>query len=387
MRRNRFLWLAVLLVLLVAGLVLVIPAVDFVRGAALVARAAGLRGPWPDRLLAWTDHHFDTRDLQVPSRYGALRSRLYQPTTGSRRTVILTAGVHAEGIDEPRLVKLARDFAATGITVLTPELPDLLEYRITPRLPDMLEDVVAWTAADPALAPDRRVGLVGISFSGGLSVVAAGRKRIAQDVAFVVSFGGHGDLGRTLQYLCTGMQPDGGYRQPHDYGVVIILLNGTDRLVPASDVEPLRRAIRVFLQASHVDMVDHTRAQGIFRQAIDLEPTLKEPARTLLHYVNTRDVAHLGPVLLPHVESVTTDPNLSAERSPAPAAPVFLLHGSDDNVIPSVESALLARALEAQGASVHLLRSSLITHAELDRAPDRASVLALLRFWSSALSR
>ncbi|MGE3844655.1 MAG: hypothetical protein AB7I50_24070 [Vicinamibacterales bacterium] len=387
MRPTRFAWFAVALALLAAGLVLAIPALDFVRGTALVVRGAGLRGPWPERLMSWTNHPFETRDLQVASRYGALRARLYRPSNRSNRTIILTAGVHAEGIDEPRLVKLARDFAATGITVLTPELPDLLEYRITPRLPDMLEDVVAWAAADTELAPDGQVGLVGISFSGGLSVVAAGRARIARHVAFVVSFGGHGDLGRTLEYLCTGMQPDGQYRQPHDYGVVIILLNGADRLVPPADVEPLRRAIRVFLQASHVDMVDHTRAQRIFQQAIELEPSLPEPARTLLHYVNTRDVAHLGPVLLPHVEAVTTDPSMSAERSPAPTAPVFLLHGSDDNVIPSVESSLLAGSLERRGASVHLLRSSLITHAELDRSPDRASVLALLRFWTAALSR
>ena len=30
-----------------------------------------------------------------------------------------------DGIDEPRLVKLARDLSAGGLTVLTPELPDL----------------------------------------------------------------------------------------------------------------------------------------------------------------------------------------------------------------------------------------------------------------------
>lgn len=387
MKTRRFATIATLLVLAVTGLVLFISAADFIRGTALVVRAAGLQGTWPDRLTAWTAHDFAIRDMTVPSRYGPLRSRLYRPDGGTGRTVILTAGVHAEGIDEPRLVKLARDFAATGVTVLTPELPDLLEYRITPRLPDMIEDAVTWAAADRRLAADGRVGLVGISFSGGLSVVAAGRPSIAHRVAFVVSFGGHGNLGRTLRYLCTGQQPDGQYRKPHDYGVVIILLNGAERLVPPADVEPLRRAIRVFLQASHVDMVDHARARLIFQEAIDRETTLPEPARMLLHDVNTRNVDHLGPILLPHVETVTTDANLSAERSPAPTAPVFLLHGHDDNVIPSVESTLLADSLERRGVQVTLLRSSLITHAELDRAPDRASVLSLLQFWTAVLSR
>lgn len=364
-----------------------IPLVDVVRGAALVVRAAGLTGPAPDRLVAWTAHAFATRDLSVPSRHGALRARLYVPATPGPRAVILTAGVHAQGIDEPRLVKLAKDFASIGVTVLTPELPDLLEYRITPRLPDMLEDAASWASRQPAIAPDGRVGLVGISFSGGLSVVAAGRAAVRDRVAFVVSFGGHGDLGRTLAYLCTGRQPDGRIRPPHDYGVVIILLNAAERLVPGDQVEPLRAAIRTFLQASHVDMVDHARARLVFDDAIALERTLDEPARTLLHYVNTRDVAHLGPLLLPHVASVTTDPALSAARSPAPSAPVFLLHGTDDNVIPAVESTLLGDDLHHRGTPVRILLSPLIIHAELDKASALPDIWNLLDFWGDVLSR
>ena len=80
---------------------------------------------------------------------------------------------------------------------------------------------------------------MGISFGGGLSVVAA--SRLGDRAAWVLSFGGHGDLPRALRYLCTGVLPDGQTRPPHDYGVVIILLGVADRLVPADQVEPLRQ--------------------------------------------------------------------------------------------------------------------------------------------------
>jgi dienelactone hydrolase len=316
-----------------------------------------------------------------------LRARLYTPRAPTRRTTLLTAGVHAAGIDEPRLVKLAGDLAAIGVPVLTPELPDLLQYRITPRLPDLLEDAVSWASGQRALAPDGRVGVIGISFSGGLSVVAAGRPAVRDRVAYVVSFGGHGNLGRTLRYLCTGLQPDGAFRRPHDYGVVVILLNAAHLLVPSDQVGPLRDAIRTFLRASHVDMVDHARARLVFQEAIDLQRVLPEPAATLMRYVNTRDVARLGPLLLSHVERVTTDPSLSPERSPAPAAPVYLLHGTDDNVIPAVESRLLAASLRARGAPVTLLATPLITHAEVDRPPRPGEIRDLLTFWGSVLGR
>jgi hypothetical protein len=85
--------------------------------------------------------------------------------------------------------------------------------------------------------------MIGISFSGGLALVAAGRPEVRNKVAFAVSLGGHDDLPRVLRYLCTGAEPYprqlGGQgqpfvRAPHDYGVAVILLGVADRLVPGS---------------------------------------------------------------------------------------------------------------------------------------------------------
>ena len=87
--------------------------------------------------------------------------------------------------------------------------------------------------------------------------------------------------------------------------------------------------------------------------------------------VNARDVATLGPRLLPLLGSYGDAAALSPDRSPPPTSPVYLLHGADDNVIPAVESTLLARYLDAHTRVRHLV-SPLITHAEVDRT---ASVL------------
>jgi predicted esterase len=103
-----------------------------------------------------------------------------------------------------------------------------------------------------------------------------------------------------------------------------------------------------------------------------------------MRYVNARDVKRLGPLLLPHVAALAGDPALSAERSPAPRAPVYLLHGVDDNVIPAVESSRLARYLEP-ATGVHLLLTPLITHAEVDRPADVREIWKLISFWSGVL--
>src|SRR5690606_1156739 len=130
-------------------------------------------------------------------------------------------------------------------------------------------------------ATDGRIGVIGISFAGGLALVAAARARVSPQTAFVMSFGGHGDLPRTLRFLCTGELPGGGTLAPHDYGVAIILLGVADKVVPSDQVEPLRDAIRAFLHASHVDVRDKEQGAIEFARARTVAQALPEPAHTL----------------------------------------------------------------------------------------------------------
>ena len=378
--RRRSIVALVLAVLVIAG---ARAGMHYQRGAALVIEAAGIRG-WSEQVARLNAHRYRVTAARVPTRHGTLAARLYAPDDRFNRIVALFPGVHAAGIDEPRLEGFAREIAERGVAVLSVELPDLKQYAITPRTTDMIEDATRWVSSQRELAPDGRAGMVGISFGGGLTIAAAGRPALADKVAFALSFGGHGDLPRTLRFLCTGRQPDGTYRRPHDYGVVIILLGVADLVVPPEQVDLLRRGIRTFLEASHVDMVDKARAAVIFQSARDQAARMPEPARTFMIYVNNRDVKTLGPLLLPHISALANDPALSAARSPAPHAPVYLLHGSDDTVIPAMESTYLANHLRGH-TPVHLLVTPLITHAEVDRPPHIGEVWKLVAFWSGVL--
>lgn len=378
-RRALAIFLAALCLLLIAALA----ARAHRRAAAFVVLAAGMDGP-ARRVAAW--HTTAVHPVQVPPlrwRGGTLRARAYQPLRASGRGILLVPGVHAAGIDEPRLVGFARNLAGMGHPVLTVELPDLKQYEITVRTTDMIEDAAAWMMRRPEYyGDDGRVGMLGISFGGGLSIVAAGRPAIKNGVAFVLAFGGHADLPRTLEYLCTGMQPDGTTRPPHDYGLAIVLLGAAGRVVPDAQVEPLRVAIRSFLEASRLDMFDKAKAALEFERAKTLAASLEEPSRTYMGYVNARDVARLGPVLLPHMAELGGHPALSPARSPLPSAPIFLLHGSDDNVVPAIESTLLARHARANGAPARVLLTPLVTHAEVDRRSTAAVIWRLIDFWA-----
>ncbi len=106
-----------------------------------------------------------------------------------------------------------------------------------------------------------------------------------------------------------------------------------------------------------------------------------------MQYVNERDVAHLGPILLPHVTALGDDTMLSPARAAAPAAHVYLLHGTDDNVIPAIESYLLADTLRRRGVAVDQLATPLITHAEVDKSAGALAMWRLVSFWAEHAGR
>ena len=357
--------------------------------AALVMRAAGTPG-WAGTLARWDTRVVSETLERVPLQSGAIRARILRPSGPPARAALLVSGVHPDGIDDPRLINLARELAAAGVVVVTPEIGDLIRYRVTSRVTDTIEESALWMLQRPDLFGAADVGLVGVSFSGGLAVVAAGRPRLRDRVAYVLSFGGHGNLPRVLNYLCTGLEPGtigvpGHARPPHDYALAVVLHQAADFAVPAEQVAPLRQGIETFLQASTLSRTSPTEAARLFEDARARETELPEPARTLMRHVNHRSVAALGRLLMPYLDRLGQDAALSPERSNPPTAPVYLLHGAEDNVIPAVESTLLAQHLRGQ-TRVRQLMSGYLTHVDLSARPTARDTWDMIAFWTSLLN-
>ena len=134
---------------------------------------------------------------------------------------------------------------------------------------------------------DGRVGMMGISFAGGLSIVAASRPSLRDRVAFVLSFGGHGDLPRTLRYLCTGM-PGGRHAPPaarlrrRDHPA---RRRGSDGAGRAGRAAARRRSWRSSTRRTSTWSTRRRRGANS-RARGRLADGLPEPARTLMDYVN-----------------------------------------------------------------------------------------------------
>jgi pimeloyl-ACP methyl ester carboxylesterase len=280
----------------------------------------------------------------------------HQPLDGAPRAIVLAHGVHYLGIDEPRLVALAGSFARAGVVVLTPELAPLADYRVDdPRNLEILRASVHALAKREGIATGG-VGLVGVSFSGGLSLRVAEEPETAKDLAFVVSIGGHDDLARVARFFATDVAdtPDGAVAwHAHDYGMAVLVYEAPEKFVAPDQAEPLRACVRAFLHESYP--LAEAEAQK-----------LTPEARAVFELIAHRDTHALGPKVLAALPSLE-----EKMRAASPAGnlanihvPVYLLHGAHDDVVPPSESRWAAKEI-GDTTDVHLLVTAEIGHAEL----------------------
>ncbi len=316
----------------------------------------------------------DERPLTIDDPgHPSLRARLYSPRA-SAGAIVLVPGVHHLGIDEPRLVRFARAIAASGVTVLTPEVRELVDYRIEGASADEIGEAAHALRAKMG-AP---VGVMGLSFAGGLALLAASDARFAPDVSFVVAVGAHDDLARVSRFFATDAitRPDGTtlHLAAHPYGPLVLVYDRLVDFFPPDDRAAAGDALRLWLWEDR----DAARAH-----AKSLSPASLAKVDALF----ADDLHAIAPELLAEI-----DAHPDAMRAASPhgrlaglRAPVFLLHGAGDTVIPSTETLWLAE--DVPKALVRdVLVSPAVVHVELEGEPSVREKWALVHFMADVLA-
>jgi dienelactone hydrolase len=311
----------------------------------------------------------DTKLTQISTPTGAIRARLYFPDgKPDAPGLVVLHGVHHLGIDEPRLVAFARSLSSSGVKVLTPELTSLADYKVDPAS----VDVIGYSAREFAGQTGRRVGVLGLSFSGGLSLLAAADPHFTQSIAFVVSVGAHDDLQRVSQYLITSRinRPDGTtfHLQAHEYGALILIYSHLEDFFPAVDAPVARDALRTLLW----EQVDEAR-----KLSAQLSPESRQKMDLLFDHHLESFIPQIETMIAQHqneMSAVSPHGQLSSLH-----VPVLLLHGAADNVIPPTELLWLQQDIpqnDLRGA----LTSAVLSHLDMQRPPSFKDELALVDF-------
>jgi pimeloyl-ACP methyl ester carboxylesterase len=369
--RLKFLWIALLLILAL--------------GAGLYALRYELRSyvfliqflnPHASGLLVRLESHgLDVVEVTLSTTQGPVRARLYVPRGVVRPPgMVLVHGIHHLGIDEPRLMNFARAAASDGFSVLTPEIAALADYHVDGASISTIGESTAWLQQRLGTGP---VTIVGVSFAGGLSLLAACDPRYAPHIRALVLMGAYDNLGRVVRFLATSQAelPDGRMEPyaAHDYGAAVFVYSHLDQFFPASDLAVAHDALRDWLWERPSD------AQALF-------PRLSPPSRATMEILLARQIERLRPKLLDAIQA--DDFQLSAispeGKLGALHTPVFLLHGATDDIIPSTESLWLEKEIPKP-----YLRSALITsafsHVDPDKHAGWTDQLRLVEFLAGVL--
>ena len=365
--------LIILLLIVPCAIAVSAPTVNTrLRAASLLTRIENANDP--GTLARYDTYHVAETDTSFATPSGPIAARLYTPVGLTHPPhLMIVHGVHHLGIHDPRIIAFARALSAGGVQVFTPEMHDLTDYKVTPATIEM----IGAAARQFSRASGAPVGVLGISFSGSLSLIAASDPRNEGSIAFVVSLGSHDNMSRVARFFLTGEtpRPDGtsGYVKAHEYGALVLLYSHPEDFFPAADLPRVRESLRFLLWED----VDSSKA---------IAKTLSPRSRAIMDRLYAHDRDSLKPEILKAIDrhamemdAVSADHQLASLR-----VPVLLLHGAADDVIPNTELLWLEKDVPAaclRGALV----TPLLSHLDVAGDPTATDKLQLIEFMSTVL--
>jgi len=300
--------------------------------------------------------------------------------------LLVAPGLHYAGPADPRMHAFITQLAGSGILVGAPFLPDFCDLALAPTL---ISDFSAAYQEFVARLPPRRrgvwrVGVFSISFGSLPALRLASNPEFASQVSGVVTFGGYADWTTALRFSLTGESPDPNQpKPPHDpLNQPVIFMNLLESMpgdiAPPRLHAPLREAWRRYIRSTwgRPEMKAPERyrpvAQAIagelpangrelFLMACGIAPGGLELALAALEQSPPRDFLDPRPAMQTGLK-----------------APLHLIHGADDDVIPPSEMRRLAASAPA-GVRVRTYLTGLYSHTHAEDAAGPGALVRELR--------
>jgi dienelactone hydrolase len=370
-QRKTVVLLIILGVIAIAVVALWHPANTHLRGMSVLLRFSN-----PDAKgfgVRFAQHPFTEETGTALAGAVSFRYRIYKPSDVNHPgAMVLLHGVHRLGMDEPRLINFSRALAGAGIEVMTPELKDLADYHVVPQSIDVIGLSTGvlknWVGAS-------KVGIMGLSFAGGLALLAATRPDYAANIGFIATVGSHDDLARVSRFFATNTieRPDGASAslQAHEYGVLILAYSHMEDFFSAHDVPIAREALRLWLWESPDSM----------KKIDQLSPAGRAELELLLHHRDQLQQQLLQEIQKHAEEMRVVSPHGQLDHL---TVPVLLLHATADTVIPASETSWLAQDIPAKQVKSVLISPALV-HVSMEQAVPFSQKWDLLDFMAKVL--
>jgi len=308
--------------------------------------------------LAWqyiqasiqTSGHFLQPELvTIPSLQGCQKALRFtkNPDCSAAPVVVALNGYAARGYRDPRMQRAASNLASIGFDVYMPILDSVEALRLHPRAVDEIADFIA------ALATYHRklLGVFAASISASLSLVACARPELRKSISGIMAIGPYSNLKRAVSHVMENSRDD--------YGRYVLWLNFAERVV---GLQP--RLSQLFRTAIDDDGWKR-RYPHLPAQLVQSDPQTRSLFRRFVHDQTYRDMRWQQVCQQLQAEQDWLRRMNPIDHIQHLDAPLFLLHGRQDDVILPRESEDLMNLLALYEHPGKLLLSPLISHADL----------------------
>jgi hypothetical protein len=277
--------------------------------------------------------------------------------TTSRGTIFLVNGFSVYGNEDPRIIHLAKAICHMGFHAIIPSFPDINALRINPGVINEMADCIQHIALNDSLCKKGKLTIIAPSYSAGLALKACSDNRCADKLSSILLIGTYFTIEDCLHFLMHDPTAD-------DYGRNILLRN----FLPYS----------TFHRQELMPLIDMAISDNGFKKRIPGLPVLLKRSHpdVLAEWMRMQhDPAYRLKILHDARKGFSNHDQWLASFDLASVlhsinSPVFLLHGKNDNVVPSNQSSLLHKALGKLGKQSYLCISPLIDHGDLQKSPS-----------------
>ncbi|MFY8108495.1 MAG: alpha/beta hydrolase family protein [Bacteroidia bacterium] len=278
---------------------------------------------------------------------------LFTPSKKEKGLIISFTGFSMSGYKDRRIAIVNNAFCKMGYRVITPKIDTIDALMIHPKAIDEVKELIQVVINDPILNPNKYLPAVfAPSFTAGITALAVAEMP-ANSVSSMCLLGGFCDFETTIQFALTNEE------NMDDYGMHVLMKNFLKYEIGENpEIE---------------NLVQTALEDNGLKRTIPLLPEQKaksKPENVELYQKLVNETAFRKDVIM---RAWTKIPDFSNWKNRLDLAiyahkitcPVAIIHGKNDNVIPSSQSIQLHSIIKNNNKNVHLELSNLLDHGDL----------------------
>lgn len=270
---------------------------------------------------------------------------VFEPKKSLKGIILVVHGMTVRGIDDPRIWKQCEIFRQLNYKVYLPLYPEIQKLNIKKiSIKKISQDIM--TIYKENQIP---IKIFTMSFSGGLSIIASSNPDVQDKIDSLFVIGTYANIKTTFDFFFKQENID-------QYGYFIILKNYFD-IIQKKNNNQLKKAF-------YLAAIDNALLTNNLSKYFASKKNLK---KTFIKYVSNQEFKNKIAKQIQNSKKVNSlAKELEVlEKIKNIKAKISLIHGKNDNVIPSSESYLIMQECKKNNIPVKLCITSILDHGNI----------------------